>query len=248
MFSTLSAVVFGLELILTIGLIIWLLAMSRGEQIPTPFIFTLLAYGGLAALIAGVIQIRYGITRNELQQLAPHLTSRYANALLGLNYIVVAVVEELAKYCAALFLIIHTRRLKRLSDAIFYLVIIGLGFSLVEDALFFLSPHIDAPYRLLSFYLHSGTSAVLGYGFARFYFKHWHYRNLLACLGLSILIHLTYNVFTSLNDHLIAFLLTLTMTSLISLQIFLVYRHTVLLEFHLERINTPKRRHKLLNL
>jgi len=243
-----SVLIFLLEILLTSLLVWWLHSASRGEKIPSSFIAELLVAGAIAALIAGVFELNYGLHSEAIRRIAPQLAAAHPTALLGLNYTVVAVIEEVAKYCAALFLITRSRSLGRLSDAIFYMVVIGLGFSLIEDALFLLNPNIDAPYRLFSFYLHSGTSAVLGYGFARFTFKLWKYPQLLASLVTAVILHLAYNVFTSLNNHILGFMLSLSLTVVVSILVFILYRRTVLLEFHLERISKPPRRHRLLNI
>jgi RsiW-degrading membrane proteinase PrsW (M82 family) len=147
-------------------------------------------------------------------------------------------IEELAKYTVAVFTVINTKHFHKMSDAITYMILIGLGFSLVEDAIFFLNPATDAPYRLLSFYVHSGTSAIIGYSLGRFKFGQAGYGELFRAVCGAILLHFGYNLATSLSGSETAFWLTVAITIYISLQIFILFRRAQVEEYEIERQDT----------
>lgn len=232
--------VFLLEVILAIVLIIWLRLMARGEPPPWGFLFRLLFFGSVAALLAGYIEIRYSLV---VDQLAPN------HALLeGINNAGASLVEELAKYFVATITIINTRHYHKLSDTILYMIIIGLGFSLVEDALFLINPEVSAPYRLLSFYLHSGTSAIIGYGLTRYKFKLAKYPQLIFSILAAVVLHFTYNWATGLNDGSLSFALTICIALFITLQIFILFRKSIIDEYQMEHKREIRPRLKLLNL
>jgi len=236
----LHLLIFGLEIILAFILVLWLRYMGRGEPAPWGFLFKLLFFGSLTAILAGYVEIRYSFIISPVS----------ANPVLleNLNNGAASLTEELAKYFAATFTIINTRHFHKLSDAILYMIIIGLGFSLVEDAFFLISPQTDAPYRLLSFYLHSGTSAIIGYHLGRFKYKLDGYPQLMLGVFYAVLLHFSYNWATSLQRGDLGFYLTVSITLYISLQIFILYRRAIIEEFKLDHKKTARPRVKLLNL
>ena len=240
--------VFTIEVALTLTLITWLRVASRGEPPPWSFIIRLLLYGGICAVVAAFVELRYTFTLRELQSLFPAASPQVNHALFGLNYFAVALIEETGKYFVAILTIVNTRHLHRISDAIIYLVIIGLGFSLIEDAFYLLNPTIDAPYRLLSFYLHSGTSAIIGYCLGKYSFGLGSYRQVAEGLLAAIALHLSYNLVTTLSDRHAAFELTVLITLFITIQIFTLFRQALIEEYCLERSNHPPKRQRLLNI
>jgi RsiW-degrading membrane proteinase PrsW (M82 family) len=231
--------VFCLEVILSLTLVVWLRLMGRGSPAPISLLAQLLGFGALAAMIAAAIEFKYAIPAH------PNL-SPWAGIFV--NNVAASLIEELSKYFIAVLLLLHGGRLRRMTDAIFYLIVIGLGFSLVEDALFLINPETIAPYRLLSFYLHSGTSAIIGYNLGLYYFHRVGWPRLALGIAAAILLHLAYNLTTFLNDSALAFYLTVSLTFYISLQIFILYRRAVVEEFRFDHEQRPKTSTKLLNL
>jgi RsiW-degrading membrane proteinase PrsW (M82 family) len=243
-------VVLGLEVLLTGSLITWMRSSVRGTPISWRMISAVLLFGALAALISAFVTLRYSFNIPTLQQQLPDLVDKYKGLMILFNTVGASLVEELAKYTVAVFLLITPRQQnQKLSDTIIYMILIGLGFSLIEDWLYLLNPDTAAPYRLLSFYLHSGTCAIMGYSLGRFRFGLTGYREVFRSVCAAVLLHATYNLTTQLNNQQLALYLTFAITIFISLQIFILFRKTLEEEYRLENRRAPKPiPTKLLNL
>lgn len=248
--SILRLGVFGGEILLALALITWMRSSSRDPKVPWKFILQILLWGAVTALVAAYVEIRYSFNLHELAQTHPSLVEQHGPWLEILNVSAVALIEELAKYMIGVFTVINTRHVHKLSDTIIYMVIIGLGFSLVEDIFFLLNPDTIAPYRLISFYVHSGTSAIIGYSLGRFKFGLASYRELAGAVVAAVGLHFAYNLTTNLSDTRLAFDLAVALTIFISLQIFILLRKTLVEEYELEqRARRIKREQtKFLNL
>lgn len=240
--------VFGVEIILTFSLIGWLRGSSRKNQEPYSFIFTVLLYGALTAAISAFVELKYSFNIPALKESAPYLVQRYGTWYQLINTFSASMIEEMAKYTVAVYFVINTKHNHKLSDSIIYLILIGLGFSLVEDFIFFLNPSTIAPYRLLSFYVHSGTSAIIGYSMGRFKFGLAGYGELSRAVVAAIGLHFMYNLSSTLNIEPQAFFLTLGISIYISLQIFVLFRKALLDEFNLDYQKQLMRNYNLLNL
>lgn len=219
--------VIGVEVLLAFSLIVWMRSESRGTPVGWGLIIKVLAAGALVALISAFVTIRYTLSDSSPLNLI-------------LNTGSASLIEELAKYMVGVFILINNQQVKRLSDVIVCMIIAGLGFSLVEDLLYIFGTDAIASYRLLSFYLHSGTSAIVGYSLGRFHFGLTGYRELARALGGAVALHATYNLATRLNNGSMAMYLTLAITLLISLQIFILFRKTIAEQTVIEIRNKPK--------
>lgn len=238
MLATFRLLVFVIELVLAGCLLGWLNTASRGERAPLPFLFKLMASGAGIALVAGILELRYVIQPNEVVSTGYLITYNVA----------VSLIEELAKYFVAVLLILHSRYLHKLSDGILYLIVIGLGFSLVEDALFLISPQTIAGYRLVSFYLHSGTSAIIGYWLGRYHFRTANGWQLMGGVLSAVSLHLAYNLTTYVTDRPLAAYATFCIALYISLQVFILFRKSVVEEFAIEHRTRHRHRTNLLNI
>lgn len=240
--------VFGIEIILTFLLIGWLRSKRRGRVEPWPFMLSMLFYGTVTAAISAYIEIKYSFDLQRLAESSPELVRLYGAQLALINNLAASLIEELAKYAIGVFTVISSKHFHKMSDSILYLILIGLGFSLIEDAIFLLNPHAAASYRLMSFYVHSGTSAIIGYSMGRFKFGLAGYRELGRAVFKAILLHFAYNFSTTLPHPQFSFWLTLLITIYISLQIFILYRNAIKDEYTLLHKNRRRQGQRLLNL
>lgn len=242
--------VLGLEVLLTVSLIGWMRSSVRGIPVGWRMILAVLFCGALTALIAAFVTLRYSFDIPTLMKTAPDLVDKYKPLMIVFNTVGASMVEELAKYAVGVFLLITPRQTyHRLSDTIIYMILIGLGFSLIEDWLYLLNPETIAPYRLLSFYLHSGTSAIIGYSLGRFRFGLCGYREVFRAVLAAIMLHAAYNLTTQLDNQQLALYLTFAITVFISLQIFILFRKTLEEEYKLDlHRQAPTPTTKLLNL
>jgi len=244
----LRAGVFGIEIVMTLTLVTWMRSASRSNQEPFSFLLLIIFYGGLTAVVAAFVEIKYSFNIRHLQQTAPNLVNAYGSWYDLLNNLSASFIEELGKYMVAVYMVINTRHFHKLTDAILYLILIGLGFSLVEDIFFLLNPETIAPYRLLSFYVHSGTSAIIGYSLGRFKFGLASYWELVISVLGAVGLHFAYNLSTSLSDRLDAFYVASLITLYITLQIFILFRKAIHEEYNLDHPDKLPSSHRFLNL
>ena len=222
---------------------------QRGRPVSWGMIALVLFLGALTALISAYVEIRYSFNLPRLAQQDPSFVDRFGIWLQFINNFSASAIEELAKYLVAVICLAESRHVRKLSDMVVFMIFIGLGFSLVEDAIFFLDPQTDAPYRLLSFYVHSGTSAIMGYSLGRFKFHLTGYGELFRAVLGAMALHFAYNAAASLQDPPYAFYLTVMITIYISLQIFILFRRAISEEYVLEvRAKPASPTSRLLNL
>lgn len=244
-------IVLTLEVGLTAGLIFWMRSSTRGVPISWKHIFKILVAGGAIALIAALVTIKYSFNISALQETEAPLVENYKGWLIFINVIGASTVEELAKYTVGVFFLVSNRKARRLSDIIASMIMVGLGFSLVEDVLYLMTTDAVPTYRLLSFYLHSGTSAIMGYALGRFHFGLAGYRELIRSLFSAIALHCVYNLSLNLEGTTLPLYLALGVTLFISLQIFILFRKTLEEEYDMIRTSERKKPQvttKLLNL
>lgn len=132
------------------------------------------------------------------------------------------------------FSLLSTKHVHKMSDTIIYLIIIGLGFALVEDAVFLLNTDTSPVLRLMSFYLHSGTSSIIGYSLGRFKFGLAGYKELVIAVFAAVGLHFAFNLTTNLANNPTALVLAFAIAIYISLQIFILFRRTLVEEYSLE--------------
>lgn len=225
--------VYGSEIILALGLIGWLRGSARGAREPWGFICKILLGGAMAAFISAIIQLRYSFNLDALNVTHPALVTQYGTWLKVLNHLSASMIEEIGKYMIGVFTLLSTRHAHKMSDTIVYLIIIGLGFSLVEDA-FYLADPISSPLlRLMSFYLHSGTSAIIGYSLGRYKFGLASYRELFGAVLAAIILHFGFNMTSELYGTS-ALYIAFGISVFITLQIFILFRRTLIEEYGLE--------------
>ncbi len=247
--ASLRIAVFSIEIVLAIGLIFWLRGSVRGVPAPWHLIGKVLIYGAICALVSAYITLKYSFNLVEIEKTNQTAVLQFGSWMVLANILVGALVEELAKYVIGVFVLIDNKSVRRLSDVIIYMIIVGLGFALVEDALYLLEPSVNASYRLLSFYLHAGTTAIMGYSMGRFRYGLAGYRELLRALLAAISLHGAYNLATQIQNREYSLYLMIALAALISLQIFILFRKTVQEEYELNQRDTkPKKPTRLLNL
>jgi RsiW-degrading membrane proteinase PrsW (M82 family) len=231
--TSLRLIVYGIEILLALGLIIWMRSSTRGAREPWSFIFKILAAGATAAIISALVTLKYSFDLPELAKTNPDLVLQYGVWLKVTNHVAAAMIEEIGKYMIGVFTLLATRHVHKMSDTIVYLIVIGLGFTLVEDAFFLLDPHSSPLLRLMSFYLHSGTSSIIGYSLGRYKFGLASYRELILAVIAAITLHLGFNLTTELYGES-ALYIAFAISVFITLQIFILFRRTLVEEYGLE--------------
>ena len=240
--------VLGIELILTLGIVFWIRRSLRGHQESWKFVLQLLGCGALAAVISAFVEIRYSIKISQIQAAHPLLSDQYGGWYVVLNNFTASLIEELAKYLVALIAVLNSRHFYKLSTAIVYLILVGLGFTLIEDAIFLANPATIAPYRLISFFVHSGTSAIIGYSLGRFRFGLARYRDLAIALTGAVLLHFAYDLSVSIPSLQESAYFTLAVTLFISSRIIILFQRTLQEEYRLEQELFQPVPHTLLNI
>ncbi len=116
-----------------------------------------------------------------------------------------AFVEEIVKYLAVKFIVLHDAEFDEPVDAMIYMIVAGLGFAAIENILV-LYRSIDAgltvAFKVLLFrfvgatLLHALSTGLIGYFLALSWFYDAHRVKLLwAGIALATLFHFTFNIF-----------------------------------------------------
>lgn len=126
----------------------------------------------------------------------------------GANVIVVwVIVEELLKYAVALALIFWNREVDEPIDMVIYMIVVALGFSALENALFifnplvmgeFLDSALTGSFRFLgATLLHVLASGTVGVCIALAYYRSKNVQILAGTLGLfiAVVLHALFNFF-----------------------------------------------------
>lgn len=229
-----------MELLLTVTLIAWLRGRSS-QKTPWSYFLELLFFGGLVAFVSAIVEIRYLITPGSLQGLSQ---SKYQTLLPFyefFNNLSASIIEEIAKYTVGVFVVLYSTKVSRITDVITFMIIVGLGFALTEDVVYLLNPAINAPERLISFYLHSGTAAIMGYAMGQLRFKHKGYRNLMKSIFYAIFLHLAYNSCSLIENKQLGLWLSVAVIVYIGAQVVVIFRKAYFHDLAIEKYEGLKK-------
>jgi RsiW-degrading membrane proteinase PrsW (M82 family) len=215
--------VYGVEILCALSLVLWLRYQQHRENVSWRYLLALLIGGGLAALGAAFAEMRLfpgdDFCLSFRDRVEPFLCRQGSEAVLA------GIIEEGIKYVVGVVLVLNVRTFRQASDAIYYFILIGLGFSLTEDLAYLVLPEVLAPLRLLSFYIHSGTAAIMGYHLGRYVTRRERYTRLMAGIGGAAALHIAYNLAgLYAQDHISAAVLGVLLAAYISLQAFILFR------------------------
>lgn len=213
--------IFFAEAVLTAVLVAWLRFRQKGQAESWGFMIRLLFLGSAVALVSGIIEMRYSIRITDLKD---DLAKNYYPWYALVNFASSATIEELAKYAAAILVISRHPRLNKASDIILYFILIGLGFSLIEDVLYFIDPQTIAPYRLFSFFMHAGTAALMGGGLVRYMVGQAGYGAVVKSILGVIALHFIYNYSSQLTRPLAAWMLCGLIVAYLTVQIVILFK------------------------
>lgn len=199
------------------------------------------------AMVSAIVEIRYLITPDNLNSLSQ---SKYQSLLPFyefFNNFSASVIEEMAKYAVGVFIVLYSPKIRRISDVLTFMIIVGLGFALTEDVIYLLNPAVNAPERLISFYLHSGTAAIMGYAMGQLRFKHKGYRNLLKSIFYAIFLHFAYNSCSLINNRQTGLWFGVGVIIYIGAQVIIIFRKAHFHDLAIEKTERLQTVH-LLNL
>jgi RsiW-degrading membrane proteinase PrsW (M82 family) len=206
-----------IEILLSVLLVIWMRKSLHASSLRGLFLVKLLLYGSLVALVCAYLEMQYG---DLLSDSTIHPSNKgFASLFAG------SIIEEMGKYGVAVCTLLHSRYVRSTLDALIYLIIIGLGFTIMEDAIYLIQLTPETSYRLLSFYLHSGTSAIIGYSLGRYISNQTRSGELVIAILAAILLHFGYNLSTGISLSPWSDLLTLCFLVYITLQVFVLYQN-----------------------
>lgn len=171
--------------------LIWLMIFRRQdtyEPEPKLFLLGLFGLGILSVLPAFFLELPWR------DRILFYLRTESLGRLALLNFLPVAVVEELAKLAALYPVVIRSREYNEPLDGIIYGVTVGLGFAACENLLYAFSygPTVGVLRALVTSLAHASFSGWLGYFLSLVKFgrrRIW----LLVGLSLAILLHGSYN-------------------------------------------------------
>ncbi len=158
---------------LTYTLLVW--RKEKVEREPLVAVFAIFSYGFVVStLVALIMEVTF----------EPYMYS----------VLTVPIVEELAKLLGVYTISRHRSVFNELDDGIVYGASAGLGFATLESMIYSVeNPVIVGLLRAISSTLgHAASSAVLGYGYAKYFFD-GETKTAYVCLALAILLHALHN-------------------------------------------------------
>jgi protease PrsW len=189
--GTALGILLGLSFLPPLLFMLWVRNHEKREREPLRAVFGVFAYGGTLGVIIALVLIlafgySFGVDSSEV-------------SLLSL-VLVAPVFEELAK---GLGLGLVRRHVDEIEDGIVYGAAIGLGFAATENLLYGLQAldsgtlndaALTIGFRVLSsVLLHAGSTALLGYGYARMRLRRQGRLVLLPFYFLAVAQHALYN-------------------------------------------------------
>lgn len=195
-------------LLIPLGLapsVIWLLFYLRKDAHPesNQMILKIFFYGMLAAVIAALIEIGFSL---PLKTFGAKLLETFPLLFfLFYHFIIIALVEEVAKFLVVREKVIKDPEFDEPVDAMLYMIIVALGFAALENILvLFLgkgSPLLGQALVITIFrfigatFLHALCSGTLGYFLALSFFETKKRTKLLVKgLVLAIILHGLFNI------------------------------------------------------
>lgn len=208
------------------GLAHYFLKHNRGHSEPYYAVWEAFGLGGLAVLIAIVLQIPFHLNGTFLA-----LQSGSFDFFDGLfSQFAIAGIEEVAKFLPLAFFIYRRPYFSDHEDGVIYFSMSGLCFSLIENALY--TERYGAQVALLRvgllLFLHPATTGIVGYYFARAKLAGEHLQKTLIALLAVTMMHGVYNLGLSLaGRHPAWFLVSVSMSVLLNLGLFWYWRRAV---------------------
>ncbi len=206
-----------ISFIIIVALIAWyLISHDKGPKEPIKALWMAFIFGIFGALAASILE-KYFVIYKNTQIGTPDLK-------LFSSYLVVGIIEELAKFLPLAIYIYHKKYFNEHSDGVIYFAIVGLGFGLPENLLYVLSygSSTGIGRLFLTPFFHSTTVALVGYYLARKKLSGGSFRPVLNSLVLVIILHALYDFGLSSGNTLLT-LVSIIITVLLSLNMFLLY-------------------------
>lgn len=195
----------------------------------------------IISFIAGMAIIAIAI---PLEKLAYHILPNTPQVLFAW-----AVIEEVLKFGAVLFVGMRSRFFDEPADALVYMITVALGFAAIENTLFLLAPFANGEFAtgvmtgnlryIGAALLHTAASGAVGIAVGLAYYQGRTIKLFASLLGLSIaiLLHTLFNFFIMKDNGEDMFLVFLTLWVTIVVVIFFFERLKCMMRVtYLERI------------
>lgn len=206
------------------AILAWYFLASRdGVREPISAVAEAFGFGLIAVVIA-----------LPLELLFVRVTSRYAlltsptvAQILRLS-IIIALIEEAAKFLPLALFINQRRYFNRVVDGVIYFALAGLAFGLVENILYVWRYGIEVGlYRaIILVFFHAATAGIVGYYFARAKVEGKTLTKTFIALGVMVILHAIYDTGLLLTNSAM-FALSIAITAGINIALFFYFRAAV---------------------
>ena len=188
--------------------LVWIRNSARYGREPWPTVLKTFAWGAVfSVIIALVFSLVLALTLGQIGALNDWFARRFADPGVAIGVLVVApIVEEAAKGVGATAGRSQTQ-LK--ADGLVYGAAAGLGFSATENLIYGLAglliPGVGPSGSLIivaarsfsSTFLHASSTAVMGWGLAKYWLS-GHFLALIPFYLIAVAMHATFNLFSTL--------------------------------------------------
>lgn len=207
---------------------------DRGEKEPGKTILFAALLGALAAIAAGIASDAATWTITGGTDVPDLLKIWEQDAVLPLASIPIvlswtllfASIEELLKFSALFFFARRSAMFAEISDGIFYGIVIGLGFGLLESIIYFGAFGLDASGRILFILTHPALTGIVGYAYGRQRNNKggsWLIKLFFTLIAVSIL-HALYNLGIFFGDRAWGIILYWSIVATLYTFLFILYR------------------------
>lgn len=210
-------------IIISIFLAWYLISHDRGPKEPIKALWIAFLLGALGAIGASLLEQLF-IPSKDIQ------TGSLWHDLIS-NYFIVGLIEESIKFIPFAIYIYRKNYFNEHTDGVIYFALVGLGFGLPENILYALSygSATGIGRIFLTPFFHATTVAFVGYYLAKFKISHKNFMTVIYALFAVIILHSIYDFGLSSGNSLLT-LISIIITSILSINLFMVYRKATILD------------------
>lgn len=201
----------------------YLISHDKGPKEPIKALWFAFILGIVGAIGASLLE-QFFVSQKGLQ------TGSSWNGLFK-NYLLVGLIEESVKFVPLALFIYKKKYFNEHTDGVIYFALVGLGFGLPENILYALSygSATGIGRLFLTPFFHATTVSLVGFYLAQHKISHKSFSAVIYALFGVVVLHTIYDFGLSSGNSLLT-LLSIIITTVLSVNLFVIYRKASLLD------------------
>lgn len=210
-------------IIIAILLAWYLMSRDKGPKEPIKALWIAFIFGIVGAIGASFLE-QFFINQKNLQ-------AGSSWSILLSNFFLVGLIEESVKFIPLAIFIYKKKYFNEYTDGVIYFALVGLGFGLPENVLYALSygSATGIGRLFLTPFFHATTVSLVGFYLAKNKLLHKKFSAVLYALMGVIVLHTIYDFGLASGNSLLT-LLSIIITTVLSVNLFVVYRKASFLD------------------